>query len=292
MKKPAGALRNLLLQTGSQKTACQFGIWIFILVILTSCEEKIEWDFPEKSYNTIVVNAILTNELKRQEIRLSRPFSDPSQIPEPVSGATVNVQADGFVVPFYESDDEPGLYQTQQPAAATVGKTYNLQINADGMTYTASTYMVPVLPPNYPSFQFVPDTGLYRIRWNNPQYSPFEQAMYEADISWGHLPGFNSHDTLTKARILYYTLSTIDVSYVIIPQDKEEVYFPKGSIAILKKYALNDEYTAYLRSLLAETEWQGSLFEDARGNLPTNISNGGLGYFSTCSVISDTLIVQ
>ena len=115
--------------------------------------------------------------------------------------------------------------------------------------------------------------------------------MYEADISWGHLPVYAS-DSLTKARLTFYTLNTIDVSYIIFPQDKEEVYFPYGSIAILNKYSLTDEYAAYLRALLAETEWQGSIFEDARGNLPSNISNGGLGYFSACSVIADTVVVE
>jgi hypothetical protein len=116
--------------------------------------------------------------------------------------------------------------------------------------------------------------------------------MYEADISWEHIPGFDHPDSVSRVMQKYYTLNTIDVSYVIFPQEKEEVLFPAGSIAIVKKLSLTDEYGAFLRALLAETEWQGSLFEEARGNLPTNISNGGLGYFSACSVIADTLIVQ
>ena len=97
---------------------------------------------------------------------------------------------------------------------------------------------------------------------------------------------------LTKAKLFFYTFNTIDVSYSVFPQDKEKVYFPKGSKITEKKYSLTNEYAAYLRALLAETEWQGSLFENARDNLPTNISNNGLGYFSICSVISDSLIVQ
>ncbi|MEZ5145746.1 MAG: hypothetical protein R2759_01340 [Bacteroidales bacterium] len=159
-----------------------------------------------------------------------------------------------------------------------------------GETYTASTYMIPIAAPNQPTFQFVPDTGLYQIQWNNPEYSPFETAMYEADISWGHLPAY-TNDSLTKARLTFYTLNTIDVSYIIFPQDKEEVYFPYGSIAILKN-TLTDEYALTPAPSFAETEWQGSIFEDARGNLPSNISNGGLGYFSACSVIADTVVVE
>jgi len=265
---------------------------VVVLSLLTeSCEEKSDHPLPNQQINTIVVDGMLTNELKRQEIRLSKPFSDPNQNREPVTGAVVTVIVDGLTVPFIESTEEPGLYQTSQPAAATIDKTYHLQIESAGETYTASTYMIPIAAPNQPTFQYVPDTGLYQIQWNNPEYSPFETAMYEADISWGHLPAY-TNDSLTKARLTFYTLNTIDVSYIIFPQDKEEVYFPYGSIAILKKYSLTDEYAAYLRALLAETEWQGSIFEDARGNLPSNISNGGLGYFSACSVIADTVVVE
>ncbi|MFW5726204.1 MAG: hypothetical protein ACOCX0_07130, partial [Bacteroidota bacterium] len=65
-----------------------------------------------------------------------------------------------------------------------------------------------------------------------------------------------------------------------------------GSVVMFSKYSLNNEYAAYLRALLSETQWQGSLFETARANLPGNISNGGLGYFSACAVIRDTLNVQ
>lgn len=274
-----------------QQTYYHLFVIVIAAILLHSCEEKSEHSLANQQINAIVVDAIITNELKPQKIRLSKPFGDPNQDPEPCSGAIVTITVDGLLVPLYESLLEPGLYQTSTPAAATVDKTYHLQIITDDKTYTASTYMVPIAAPNLPAFQFVPDTGLYKIVWNNPQYNPLEQAMYEAEINWGHLPAY-TNDSLTKARLLYYTLNTIDVSYIIFPQDKEEVYFPYGSIAVLKKYSLNEEYTAYLRALLAETEWQGSIFEDARGNLPTNISNGGLGYFSACSVIADTVVVE
>lgn len=291
-KKFHGILTTFFYKQCHLKQAILIGIWIFFLGILSSCEEKTDWAFPERSYKTIVVDAILTNEIKHQEIRLTRPFSNPNGTPDPVSGAQVTVQVEGLIFPFTESPDQPGLYKTLNAVAAVIDKTYELVVEVDNKVYTASAKMLPVAPFSHPSFQFVPDTGLYKISWNNPQYSPFDQAMYEADISWGHLPGFDPEDTLTKAKMLYYTLNTIDVSYVIFPQDKKDVYFPKGSIAILKKFSLTDDYTAYLRALLAETEWQGSLFEEARGNLPTNISNGGLGYFSACSVVTDTVVVE
>ena len=51
-------------------------------------------------------------------------------------------------------------------------------------------------------------------------------------------------------------------------------------------------FAAYLRALLMETEWQGGAFDEASANLPTNITNGGLGYFAVCGVLADTLVAE
>jgi hypothetical protein len=262
------------------------------IILLSSCEEKIDWQLPDEYIETVVVEGILTNELKRQEIRLSRPMLTQNDPVIPISGAVIKVQTnDGFAF-FEEVPWNPGVYRTESPEAASVDKTYELFVQYDGKEYRATTGMVPVIPALNPRWIYDPDKDLYSINWRSAQYAPNQQAMYEAVVTWNHLVDSTITDTLTSARILYYTFSTIDVSYQIFPQDREDVFFPRNSIAIVKKYSLTDDYAAFLRALLAETEWQGSIFEDARGNLPGNISNGGLGYFSACSVIIDTVLVK
>lgn len=264
----------------------------FLLLIFSACEEKIDWDLKTEQINTIVVDAIITNEVKYQHIHLTKPFSNQNDTAVPVTGANVSIKTDNFTTLFLESPENPGHYYSDYPGAGSIDITYKLNIQYEDETYTAETFMIPVLPANLPTWQYDANKDLYKINWNAPQYNPSELAMYEAIISWSHLVDSTIQDTLTMARMKFYTLNTINVSYNIFPQDIEEVWFPKNSIAIVKKYSVTDEYGDYLRALLAEAEWQGSLFEEARGNLPTNISNGGLGYFSACSVISDTLIVH
>lgn len=267
-------------------------IILYLLLVFTACEEKIDWDLKTEQINTIVVDAIITNEVKHQHIHLTKPYTNQNDTAMPVTGAQVYIKTDNFMVLFLESPDNPGHYFSDYPAAGSIDIAYQLNIEFESELYTAETYMIPVLPANLPTWERDENTGLYKISWNAPQYHPSEQAMYEAIISWSHLVDTTLTDTLTMAKIMFYTLNTINVSYNIFPQDIEEVWFPKNSIAIVKKYSVTDEYGDYLRALLAEAEWQGSLFEEARGNLPTNISNGGLGYFSACSVISDTLMVE
>jgi hypothetical protein len=239
-----------------------------------------------------VVDAIMTNELKYQHIHITKPFTNQNDTIVPITGANVFIETNNFMILFIESPENPGYYFSDYPIAGSININYNLNIQYDNKNYTADTYMIPVLPANLPTWQYDADKDLYKIQWNVSQYNPSQQAMYEVFITWSHLVDSSIIDTLTIARMLNYTLNTIYVNYTIIPQDKEEVWFPKNSIAVVKKYSVTDEYGDYLRALLTEAEWQGSLFEEARGNLPTNISNGGLGYFSACSVISDTLIVH
>lgn len=265
---------------------------LFPLLSLIACEEKIHWDLQTETMNTIVVDAIITNEVKYQQIHLTQPFTHQNDTAIPVSGANVFIQTNNFTVLFYESNNKPGYYFSDYPFGGSIDDTYELNIQYEEEFYTAETYMIPVPLANLPSWQYDEDKDLYKINWNISQYNPAEQAMYEAIIIWDHLVDTTYADTLTRAKMFNYTLNTINVNYTIFPQDKEEVWFPKNSIALVKKYSVTDEYGDYLRALLAEAEWQGSIFEEARGNLPTNISNGGLGYFSACSVISDTLIVE
>ena len=261
-------------------------------MLMTGCEKEADWELNGAELNTVVVDGMITNEFQIQQIQLSRPVVDMNEPPEPFTGATVNASWGQQTVYFSESGTEPGAYYSNQPFAAAVDTDYLLHIQKDDLFFNAETYMVPVSPFNTPGFQFHASLNKYSIIWNNSQYSPFEQAMYEAIIDWSHLPGYEHPDSLNVARMLYYTLNTIDVSFLIFPQDMEEVFFPAGSNVIFSKYSLNDDFGAYLRALLSETQWQGSFFEAARSNLSGNISNGGLGYFSACAVIRTTLVVE
>ncbi len=114
--------------------------------------------------------------------------------------------------------------------------------------------------------------------------------MYEAIVHWDHLPGYNHPDSISSRSMLYFTFNTIDVSHNIFPQDYQNITFPAGSIVYISNFSLNPQQGAYMRSLVSQTYWQGSLFESARGNLKGNISAGALGYFSTNAVIRDTIV--
>ena len=265
---------------------------ILIIAIITGgCEEKADKVFPVDVPDTIVVEAILTNENHNQEIKITRPVANQNQTSAPASGAEVTLSNGNQSTECTESVDNPGVYFSDISFSAALGQTYYLSITFEGKKYTSETTIVPVLPLN--PLTYIPSNNndsLYKIGWVASDYDAETQNMYEIEIDWSHLPGYQNADS-TKAKLFYYTFKTLDVIMLFHP-DMEEVFFPKGSIIIERKYSLTDDYAEYLRALNAETVWQGSLFDEARGNLPSNISNGGLGFFAACSVVTDTIIVE
>jgi pullulanase len=57
--------------------------------------------------------------------------------------------------------------------------------------------------------------------------------------------------------------------------------------ASIMKIRENEEFA---RSLLMETEWRGGSFDVLYGNVPSNVSNGGLGFFSVSAELSDSIL--
>lgn len=261
---------------------------VLLIVLITSgCEEKTDWDFHPEENGALVVEAILTNEIKNQEVILSLSYDTPNGEPIPVADAQVLVRGDGVIYNFQTASIQPGKYISELPFATQLGIPYTLEILWNGSNYLAENEMIEVIPFAPLTFKPFGQTDSVQIREVAPLYSPNEQAMYEVDIDWRHITGSDS----SRAKLFFYTFNTIDVNELFRPE-QENVPFPKGSIVIEKKYSLNPEFAAYFRALLMENEWQGGVFDEASASLPTNLNNGALGFFGVSAVLCDTLIAE
>jgi hypothetical protein len=83
--------------------------------------------------------------------------------------------------------------------------------------------------------------------------------------------------------IWYYTFPGADVDN-ILPTPTESLEFVSGTTFKQIKYSLSNKHYLFLRSVLLETKYAGGVLGSVRANVPTNISNGGLGFFGACSV--------
>jgi hypothetical protein len=113
--------------------------------------------------------------------------------------------------------------------------------------------------------------------------------MTEYYLDWSQLPGFADNDSC-RAKIVYYSLNTIDVGEMFKPE-QEQVVFPEGTVVHRKKYSMNEAHAAFIRTLLSETEWRGGLFDVQPGNVQTNLSEGAVGYFAASTVVADSTVI-
>jgi hypothetical protein len=264
-------------------------IIVFVL-LFTACEKKIDWSLNQIEREFVVVNGMITNENKIQSITLNYSVANLNDTARPVTGAVVSITDGSNTWNLGENDTMPGTYDTDTNMRGISGKTYRLNITAYGKTYTAEDQM-----PKSELFSQLRYTlgadNLYHITWVANPYNPGKPAMYEVLVDWSEVQKFDETDpALCRATLYYYTLTTIDVSQIFQPE-LEKISFPLWTNITERKYNLSPGFENYLRCLLLETKWRGGLFDSTPANLPTNLSEGALGYFAACPVSELSLIV-
>lgn len=275
------------------KLICKQSIVIISLVslILISCETQINWYLQTEEIPVIIVDGIITNKIKAHEIKITKPTITINTSSEAVSNAVVAISDQENIFILNESSENPGIYLTDTTFVALYGKKYTLYIKYEGKEYFATSSMVQVLLFDPLVYSLRDDTAMYKIDYVAEQYTS-DTAMYHIEIDWTHVPGYDSVDIKKKtAKIFYYSLPSIDVSE-LFAADKEQIFFPEGTIITQTKYSLSDEHAEFIRTLLSETEWRGGFFDVAPGNVATNLSEGALGFFGACTVTSITIRVE
>lgn len=259
--------------------------YLLIILICLSCEEKIIWDLDTKNTDLLVVEGMITNENIQHQIRLTRPVTKLNALPEPVSGATVVIFETDTSMVLKENPVGSGIYLTDS-MRAVFGKVYTLSIIIGEKEYTAQANMVPVTPLD--TLEYSPVSGTeryYQMKFSDSD----EPSVTEYLLDWSKVDGYTDSDSC-RAKIIYYSLNTVDVGEIFKPE-KEQVFFPVGTVIYRRKYSMNESHAAFIRTLLSETEWRGGVFDVQPGNVQTNLSEGAVGYFAASTVVQDSTII-
>lgn len=260
--------------------------WIIGFIVLTACEEAVDWQLKRGELPPLVVEGWLTNELKQQSITLSKPKTSLNGAQVMVSGAQVTVFDGDTAIQFLEEPEGSGIYLSDT-IQAVVGKEYQLRVDYNDEVFTAETTMVPVSP--LLPLNFIPNEENQEFYYLEEVESA-QPAMEELLLDWSNVfeqePGPEN-----TARLFFYVLDASDVNQLFPPRS-ERVYFPAGTRIQRIKYSLNAEQQDFIRSLLMETNWRGGVFDVQKDNVITNISGGAVGYFAASSVIKETIIVE
>ncbi|MEO8535452.1 MAG: DUF4249 domain-containing protein [Flavobacterium sp.] len=112
---------------------------VLFCLSIGSCTEQ--YAFQTNTFESIpVVQANITNELKKQEIKITRSYRLEEYGPTPENGAIVYVTDSDNNSYEFEFEEFSGLYVSNNPFQAIPGKSYQLNITTkDGKSYSSST---------------------------------------------------------------------------------------------------------------------------------------------------------
>ena len=277
------------------------------LAFITSCTEPINIK-TDNSDPVIVINGIITDEHKYQEIRIIR--SSPYFDDEPnagISNALVTIQSsNNSVYEFIECDTLPGTYYSQTMWAAQEGFDYHLNIevdfnnNGEKELYQAST---TILPPLYlDSVKVVPMNIMGHVNYALNVYGqdPPSEDYYLFKLS--------VNDSLVTNKLSQYIITDdVMINNGYIPgltieyfgdiseweKDSEEtrrrsVYAKEGDKIGIGLSMISKGYFDFISQCVSEMRGENPMFGGPASNITTNISNGGVGYFSGYCITHST----
>jgi hypothetical protein len=212
-----------------------------------------------------------------QKLQLNYSVNNLNENPAPVSEANVIISNEDSAWQLTEKPKYSGRYVTSPGFVAIPGKSYTLLISHNAKIYSAKSQMEA--GRLFDPLQYLKNDGdsLFHIDWVASAFSGEFPAMWEILLDWSNVPVYNGLDsTLNTARLLFYTLPTLDVGQIFAPP-VEKVFFPKGTVITERRYSLTPEHAG--------------LFSSVPANVTTNLSSGAIGWFGACGRTSLSLVV-
>jgi len=269
--------------------------YILIILLLTgvvwSCTEEIDLKLSGTEPR-LVVESIITSDTMFQYVKLSRSgdFFADEKLPG-VPDAKVTLSDGVKVFDLKETEGNNGYYITSNDFYGVPGRTYtlnieNVDINNDGIkeSYKAESYMASVTDVDSIRIVYEESLDLWKV------------LLYAYEP-----PGFNTNyymfslivnDTLYTDQLTEVTAFDdrfINGEYAngvwvhSFYNDDEDYALSVGDTVTLLMSGITEDFYNYIIALQDETRENIPLFSGPPANLPGNISNGALGYFTAIS---------
>ncbi len=265
--------------------------YILLLMAVAGCEKQVNWPTDGPPQRLVIVDGTIIDHRGTQTITLTYPVTALNAVPEPVTGAVVRISGVDSSWLLTEAPAGSGKYHTAPSFIAVTGQTYSLFVSANKQIYSAQASMVP--GSEFAALRWVKNSGddRYHVDFVASAFNSEKPAMWELLIDWSKVPGYEKTDTaLCQARMLFYTLPTLDVSEIFAPA-MEAISFPAGTIIEERRYSLSPAHAEFIREMLLETSWSGGFFNSAPANVATNLSAGATGFFGVSAMTSLSVTV-
>ena len=278
--------------------------------IMLGCTEPITIK-TDNSQPVIVIYSELTDEIKNQEIKITRssPYFE-DQPNEGVSQAEVVVNSsEGETFRFSENDSIKGLYLSQKKFGVKSGISYNLSVtvdfNHDGVPdeYRASTTVLPVVVPDSLSIETIELFGqknyiLFAYFQDPPEENYYLFNVYKNDTLLTNKISeyIISDDALFNGKIfmanVYYFKDASKWKTDSEEERKRSVYLSQGDKIDTEIIEISKGYYDFIDQCQKEKNGENPMFGGPASNINTNISNGGVGYFAGYCVERRSIVFQ
>ena len=268
----------------TMKNKTQNILLLFLATALAlSCTKRV--DIPLKQGDVkLVVEGYLFDSDSISWVRLTQTsnyFSN--QAPPPVSGAIISVTGKSGQWSLTESGRQPGYYFLRDTTFRLMPyDTFRLKIKlkkpVGGYTNYESQTAVPPLRLHIDSLgiEFAPDFKKWMVRYYGQDLPGSDYYLFNSSVN-----GKIVTDSILQKVVRQDAF--FDGRYVsgAVVQILNENVMKPGDYYTLMASNITKEYYEYLTALQEEVEDKNPLFSGPPANVPGNISNGAMGFFTS-----------
>lgn len=256
-------------------------ILLFLALALYGCEQVIDVDLNEADPE-IVIEANLSNTTNLGEVLITKTGSYFGDTPiEKISDAAVSIE-DEFGNLFNLEEVEEGYYTSDQIGIED-DVTYKLKIDVAGSQYESTSKLNPVVPMDSLTFFYDDGFAYFEGGYSVKMFfidPPDQDNYYRVKIY--------ENDTLVNEvdEIILFDDFLIDGQELEISL-QGYIFEPEDTISV-QLMSLDEGAYEYFKTL-QELQYSGSA---APANPTSNISNGALGFFSTWSSDTKSVVIK
>ncbi|MEJ2596438.1 MAG: DUF4249 domain-containing protein [bacterium] len=264
-----------------------------------SCTEIIDIELGS-TYQRLVVYGTVSEDSLHHQVQLSLSSDYFSNAPSPkITGALVELETGGRMIPCSEHDTIPGLYLTDEAFRGVPEQNYairisQLDVNGDGAgeIYSAQSRM--------PSGAILDSIKV--TYFQSPFVSGYQVFMYALDPperNWYSFKIWKNQDLLTDTLSKYFIQSDdfFNGTYIfglpvgfLIDDEPREAARP-GDTITFELNAIDQAYYNFIAEAQLEIAGNNPLFSGPPANVSTNIDNGAQGIFTAYSVQRVSLVI-
>lgn len=266
-----------------------------VAVIFISCVEEIDLaELNGPTTNKLVVEGSIISVNKEHSVKLSRTNTAVvTQPAQSVSGALVSISDGESTFWLKEKDLGTGIYLTDSTVKGEAGKTYTLTVEVDNKIYTASDKMEPVktfserdnvFTSNYMFGSF--ERG-FTLEIPLTTFGHSEPALREI----GFLNSEQAKEKDLNDKSVFYQFPGVEVNG-LIPRIAEPIVFFEGDSMYQSRLSMSEAHYKYIKALLIQSEYFGGALGTVPADIPTNLSEGAVGFFSASDVVYSNFVVN